>query len=157
MLFAAYTWAHFYGNYEGLVNSDTGGSRSGFTGAFDSPSFLEHAKGDLPNDRRHFLRLNGAYTLQSGIQLGGTFFYRTGRPVNSFGYHPTGPTYPYAFYTAGQPTPRGSMGRTDDVWSLSLTAGYSWSWGKTELDARVDVFNLFDNQAVLEVEEQAEW
>jgi hypothetical protein len=34
MLFAAYTWAHFYGNYEGLVNSDTGGSRSGFTGAF---------------------------------------------------------------------------------------------------------------------------
>ena len=49
------------------------------------------------------------------------------------------------------------MGRTDDVWSLDTTARHSWSWGPIEMDARVDVFNVFDNQAVIEVEELAEY
>jgi hypothetical protein len=159
LFFAAYTWSHSYGNWEGLVNSDVGHPIAGGNPAFDSPAYLEHAYGDLPNDRRHSVKVHGAHSWRNGLQLGGTFFYRTGRPVNSFGFHPTDEraVLPFAFYTDGEPTPRGSMGRTDDVWSLDLSLGYSWPWGKTELDARVSVLNLFNNHAVVEVEEQAEY
>ncbi|MCU0275027.1 MAG: TonB-dependent receptor, partial [Acidimicrobiales bacterium] len=160
ILQGSYTWSHLYGNYEGYTNSDIGQSDPGVTQTFDFPGLLDHARGDLPNDRRHTVKAFGAYTWGSGFQLGGNFFYRTGRPVNSFGLHPTDDfarAYgPDSFYTGGEPRPRGCCGRTDDVWALDAMARYQFRLGALDVSLRLDVFNLFDNDAVTEVEERAE-
>jgi outer membrane receptor protein involved in Fe transport len=159
MLRGAYTWSHSYGNYEGSVNSTQGQPFPGLTGDFDAPEFMEHSRGNLPNDRRHNLKLYGTYLWESGLLLGGNFYYRSGRPFNSFGYHPTdwlAQAYPISFYTFGEPTPRGCCGTTPDIWSLDLTLGYNWSWAGAECNARVDVFNLFGNDEIVSARERAE-
>jgi outer membrane receptor protein involved in Fe transport len=160
MVRGSYTWSHLYGNYEGYTNSDVGQSDPGLTQTFDFPALLDYASGDLPNDRRHALKAYGSYTWDSGFQLGGNLFYRTGRPINSFGLHPTDEFARSrgadSFFTGGEPRPRGCCGRTDDVWSLDLMGGYRFALGGLDLSLRVDVFNVFDNDAVTEVEERAE-
>jgi hypothetical protein len=156
----SYTWSHLYGNYEGYTNSDINQSDPGVTQTFDFPALLDYASGDLPNDRRHALKAFGSYAWDSGFQLGGNLSYRTGRPINSFGLHPTDEfarSYgPDSFFTGGEPRPRGCCGRTDDVWSLDLMGGYRFPLGGLDLVLRVDIFNVFDNDAVTEVEERAE-
>jgi len=153
----SYTWSHLYGNYEGYTNSDIGQSDPGLTQTFDTPGLLEYGDGNLPNDRRHTAKVFGAYSWPWGLQLGGNFFYNTGRPINSFGLHPTDPaTRSYgadAFYTGGEPSPRGCCGTTDSLWSLDAMARYSIQLGKVTLDLRLDVFNVFDNHAVVQVDE----
>ena len=160
MLQGSYVWSHLYGNYEGYTNSDVGQGDPGITITFDVPGQLEHARGDLPNDRRHVFKVFGAYAWPAGFQLGGNFFYSTGRPVNSFGLHPSDEdarSYgPNSFYTAGEPRARGCCGRTDDVWSLDVMARYDFRLGSLEGNLRLDVLNVFDNHAVTEVEERAE-
>ena len=122
MLQGSYTWSHLYGNYEGYTNSDIGQSDPGLTQTFDFAGLLEHAYGNLPNDRRHTVKVFGAYSWPWGLQLGGNLFYRSGRPINCFGLHPTDPAA--RSYGAGRllhqrrARPRGCCGTTDDVWSL---------------------------------------
>jgi hypothetical protein len=161
MLQASYLWAHSFGNYEGLVNSDFGSTWAGNTGSFDYPGMMEYSSGDLPNDRRHSVKLFGAYAWRSGFQVGGNVYFRTGRPINSFGAHPTDPWVRnaryFSFFTGGEPSPRGSVGRTDSVWSLDLTLKYEKSLGNARLSLRADVFNVFDGEAVIEVNESAEF
>jgi len=156
----SYVWGHLYGNYEGYTNSDIGQSDPGITQTFDFPALLEHGNGDLPNDRRHTVKAFGSYAWPLGVQLGGNFFYQTGRPINSFGLHPTDEdarSYgANSFYTNGEPRPRGCCGRTDDVWSLDVMARYDVRLAGLDLDFRIDVFNVFDNHAVTEVQERAE-
>ena len=160
MLQGSYTWSHLYGNYEGYTNSDINQSDPGITATFDYPALLEHSSGDLPNDRRHAVKLFGVYSWPVGLQLGGNFYYYTGRPINSFGLHPTDEdarSYgASSFYTNGEPRPRGCCGRTDDVWSVDAMARYDVRLGGADLSFRLDVFNVFDNHAETEVVERAE-
>jgi hypothetical protein len=157
MLEASYVWSHNYGNYEGLVDSDWGHISAGYTTNFDFRGLMDNASGDLPNDRRHFGRVYGGYRWPWGLNVGGTLFMESGRPINSFGYHPTDPWANlygrWSFYTLGEPTPRGSMGRTETIWWLDLSVRYDWRWGGADLYARVDGFNVLDNQGVSNVYE----
>lgn len=160
MLHGSYVWSHLYGNYEGYANSDVGQGDAGITQTFDTPGLLEHAYGDLPNDHRNTLKVYGAYRWPMGLSVGASMFFRTGRPINSFGMHPTDPytrTYgPVAFYTGGEPRSRGCCGRTDDVWSLDMMVRYDFHLGDLDMNLRLDVFNVFDNSAVTGVYEIAE-
>ncbi len=160
MLQGSYVWSHLYGNYEGYTNSDVGQSDPGLTVTFDVPGLLEHARGDLPNDRRHAFKAFGAYAWPVGFQLGGNLFYYTGRPINSFGLHPTdADSRSYgaiSFYTNGEPRPRGCCGRTDDVWGLDVMARYDFRLANLGLSLRLDVFNVFDTHAITGVDEGAE-
>lgn len=160
MLQGSYTWSHLYGNCEGYTNSDIGQSDPGLTQTFDFPALLEHGSGDLPNDRRHAVKVFGAYSWAGGLQLGGNFYYYTGRPINSFGLHPTDEdarSYgANAFFTGGEPRPRGCCGRTDDIWSLDAMGRWDFRLAGLDPNLRLDVFNVFDNHAVTEVAERAE-
>ncbi len=82
--------------------------------------------------------------------------WRTGRPINSFGVHPTDPdAQGYgadSFYTFGEATPRGHYGTTDDITFLDLMVKYDFRWG-VDWFVRMDVFNLFNQDAVTEVQE----
>jgi hypothetical protein len=160
MLHASYTWSHSYGNYEGWVSSDIGQDDAGATQTWDVAALMDHSRGDLPNDRRHNLKVSGSYAWDSGIQLGGFLWYRDGRPINGFGVHPTDPWAEryssFAFYNGGKPCPRGCGGRSEDVWGLDLMAKYDWRMGGTDWTLRLDVFNVFDNAYETEVNEFAE-
>jgi hypothetical protein len=160
MLQGSYTWSHSYGNYEGMVTSDFGQVNPYFTKTFDVAALTEYADGDLPNDRRHNAKLFGVYSWDSGFQVGGNAWYRSGRPVNGFGMHPTDPWAQWygvkAFYNGGEPCPRGCAGTTPESWSLDVMAKYDFRIGNTDWYARVDVFNVFNNETTLDVNEEAE-
>jgi hypothetical protein len=160
MLQGSYTWSHSYGNYEGLVNSDVGQAWPYFTTTFDVAAAIEHGSGDLPNDRRHNLKVYGAYSWPWRLQAGGFFWYRSGRPLNGFGMHPTDPwarAYaPRSFYNNGEPCPRGCSGTTDDTWGLDLSLGYDFNALGAGWRLRLDAFNLLNNDTVTEFYERAE-
>jgi hypothetical protein len=151
MLQGSYTWSHTYGNYEGTTNSDMGNAFAGMHHSFDTPGMMEYGYGDLPNDHRHNAKLFGAYAWDFGLQLGGNIFWRTGQPLNSFGFHPSDPLTQWwgysSFYTDGEPTPRGSLGRTPNVWSVDLMVKYAFTAAGLDWNVRVDVFNVTNNAA----------
>ena len=157
----AYTLAHSVGNYEGTVRSDTGESIAGVTTQFDFTGLLDGASGDLPNDRRHMLRLWGAWQFAERWQVSFAAEAASGRPRNAFGYHPDdryarlyGPS---SFYQQGRLTPRGSLGTTSDIYRLDFGLKYTRevpAGGK--LTARLDIFNVFDFDAETEVDERAD-
>jgi hypothetical protein len=166
MLEGSYTWSHLEGNYGGLVNSDFGQDSTNLNIEFDLAGEMEHSRGDLPDDRRHSLKLYGSYLFDLGLSLGGSFWFASGRPINGFGMHPTDPwtqvsalapmNGPYAFYNGGLPCPRGCGGRTPNTWSLDLTARYDFQAAGAGWHARLDVFNVLDNDDVTKVDEVAE-
>ena len=158
---ASYTWSHSYGNYEGTVRSDTGEDLAGATTQFDFAGLLDGADGDLPNDRRHQLKMWGGWEFADGWQTSAALHFSSGRPRNGFGYHPSDPYArsrgPLPFYRQGELTPRGSLGTTADVYRLDLGLKYTNDalFGGT-LIARLDVFNVLDLDAELEVDEWAD-
>jgi hypothetical protein len=157
---ASYTWSHLYGNYEGFTNSDDGiyypyGSRT-----FDVAGNMEHSDGDLPNDRRHNLKVFGSYAFDFGLQLSANAWIQSGRPISAYGLHPTDPwaraAGPYGFYRQGRPCERGCAGVTDDAWALDLGVRYSWTWLGAEWFVRVDSRNVFNNGSVVSLDQYAE-
>ncbi|MEN8162604.1 MAG: TonB-dependent receptor [Acidobacteriota bacterium] len=159
MLQGSYTWSHLYGNYEGYVRSDNGQDDAGLTTMFDFPGLMENSYGNLPQDRRHNLKMFGAYAWDSGLQVGGNFYYASGRPINSFGVHP-GHDGGFAalydaesFFTQGEAMPRGCCGTTDDIFGIDGMVKYDFQLGNVDMNVRLDVFNLFDQSGVTEVNE----
>jgi outer membrane receptor protein involved in Fe transport len=157
MLQGSYTWSHLYGNYEGYVRSDNGQDDAGITTNFDFPGLLDNSDGNLPQDRRHNLKIFGAYSWDSGLQVGGNVYYWSGRPINSFGVHPTDQFAALygneSFFTNGVAMPRGCCGTTDDIFGIDAMVKYDFQVGNMDMNVRLDVFNLFDNDGVTEVNE----
>ena len=57
----------------------------------------------------------------------------------------------------GEPVPRGSLGRTSDLYRLDLGLKYTReAFADGELTLRLDVFNLFDFDEETEVDEYAD-
>ena len=160
MLQGSYTWSHSYGNNEGFVRSDNGQDDAGITTNFDQPGLVEGAYGNLPNDRRHKVKVFGAYSLQENLTAGANFSFQSGRPKNAFGVHPTddyAAAYGVAsFYVDGELVPRGSLGNQPSTWQLDLSLSYKTMVSDYELELRGDIYNVLDNDKVLETEENAE-
>jgi hypothetical protein len=171
-----YTWSHSYGNSEGLVKSDNGQDDAGLTTDFDFPELMDGAYGNLPNDRRHNLKLFGAYALAEDLTLGFNYSLSSGRPINYFGTsHPsTEPEdvdYGYTYYEAVDTGTvldngsidydyilhsRGSMGTTSWVSRLDLNLSYSTEIAGIDTVFKVDVFNVLNADSETEVDETAE-
>lgn len=160
MLQGSYTWSHSYGNYEGWVRSDNGQDDAGITTNFDQPGLLDGAGGNLPNDRRHNLKLFGAYGFDNGLSLGGNLSIRSGRPQNAFGVHPTDEFAALygqeSFYVNGVLQPRGSLGTTPTVTRFDASAQYPFAIGNGQINLRMDIFNVFDFDEVTQINEFAE-
>lgn len=160
MLDVTYTWAHSWGNNEGYVRSDNEQTDSGLTTNFDQPGLTDGAKGNLPNDRRHQIKAQFAYEITESFTMGSNFFWRTGRPYGAFGFHPTDAFASLyeaeSFYKDGELVPRGSAGRTPNTWNLDLSLQYNMQISDHDLILRADVFNVFNNDEITEVNETAE-
>ena len=154
------TWSHNYGNYEGMIRSDNGQDDAGITTLFDFAGLLDGAYGDLPNDRRHVIKVFGTYEFFSDWQASFSGSFRDGRPRNAFGIHPTdsfAASYGVAsFFNQGIATSRGSLGRTKNVINFDLGLQYQKIINKYKFNFRMDVFNIFDSHTVTEVDEFAD-
>jgi hypothetical protein len=158
---AQYTWSHSYGNYEGMVRSDNGQDDADITTLYDFAGLLEGANGNLPNDRPHSLKLWGVWEFREGWQLNGAASYRSGRPKNAFGIHPTDSFAALygaeSFFNQGEFVPRGSLGRTSSVSRVDVGLKYETELlGGANTVFRLDVFNLFDFDTATEIDEVAD-
>ena len=149
-LWGSYTWAHSWGNHEGYVKSDNGQDDAGITQNFDQPGLVDFSSGNLPNDRRHTIKVYGTYALENGLRFSSNVFWQSGRPRNCFGVHPTDEfAYDYgasSHFCQGEGVPRGSLGNTPDVMKVDLNAQYAMEFGRTDILWSLDVFNVFNSQ-----------
>ena len=154
---ASYVWAHSWGNNEGYVRSDNGQDDAGLTTNFDQPGLTDFGYGNLPNDRRHTIKVYGNYMFDNDIRVGANFIWQSGRPVGCFGEHPTddfAAQYGNAsFYCGGEPVPRGAYGTTGDYINLDLNAQYTYEIGEQELVFSFDLFNVLNSDAAVEINE----
>jgi hypothetical protein len=166
---ASYTLAYSEGNTEGGVKSDIGQSDTNVTQDFDYKELAVDSDGYLPNDRRHAFKIFGSYSITDELAVGTNLLAQSGRPKNCLGIlfpfhggiHPYGSSFFRCGTTAAGGTgpvevkPRGTAGRMPWTWSVDLSVAYTPRWA-TGLTAKMDVFNLFNKQEIVAVEDRAE-
>ncbi|MFC3031274.1 TonB-dependent receptor domain-containing protein [Pseudoalteromonas fenneropenaei] len=164
MFKAAYTWAQSYGNAEGYVKSDNGQDDAGLTTDWDYPYLAEGAEGYLPNDRRHAIKLFGAYALADNLTVGFNASISSGRPMSAFGqgYYPDQDNYHYGqtYWVGSNFLKRGSLGRTPWVTNIDANIKYQLDdlvsgFAKSGYIA-LNIYNLFDANTVTRFYEDAE-
>ncbi|GAB3373506.1 TonB-dependent receptor [Massilia agri] len=157
----SYVWAKSRGNTEGYVKSDIGQDDAGISQDWDYPGLMEGAYGYLPNDRRHTLKLFGAYQLTPELRIGANVILQSGRPLNCLGYYAgnldeVSIEYKSAsFWCNRKLNPRGTLGRLPWTRELGLQASYQPAWFKGSTFT-VDVLNVLNARAVAQVEEAGE-
>jgi hypothetical protein len=165
---ASYTWSRSEGNAEGPVTSDFNFGDSGRTEAFDDPWVNYDAFGYLPNDRRHAIKARGVYALSDHWQVGGTLNVQSGRAISALGVgNPFDANDFHSFFIcvdncdAPDPTDRvyefrgrGNEGRTPWTYDVGASVTYLHSFGNSDLRVKLAVFNLFNQQRTIEVEEE---
>jgi hypothetical protein len=160
MFSAQYTWSKNYGNAEGYLKSDNGQDDAGLTTDWDYPSLMDGAYGNLPNDRRHVIKIFGAYTVADNLTVGLNSIIASGRPWTALGngYTPDQDLYHYGktYWVGDQKFSRGSMGRTPWTIKFDVNASYKIPVGDSQVIARVDIFNLFNAENATRYDENAE-
>jgi outer membrane receptor protein involved in Fe transport len=146
---ASYIYSKLEGNFDGLYSPFTNvGADPNISAAFDYYDFFTDGKnlnritnnGPLSNDRRHQVKLSGYYVFPFGLSVGTTAFYRSGTPITRYGYSDAYGRYEFFL------TPRGDEGRTPANYDLDLHLGYPLALGPVKVNFLVDVFNLFNTQ-----------
>jgi len=174
----SYTWSKSYGTAEGYVQSTLQQEDAGATQDFDFGSLTDGAKGYLPNDRRHVFKLFGTYQVLDDIRFGANLTVSSGRPLSCIGFVPsTVPdfnkvgghagsgdyTSASSYYCVNPSTgqtqlvPRGTAGRTPWTSQLDLNAAYTPKLAKGRLTLQVDVFNVFNSQKAVRLNEVADY
>jgi hypothetical protein len=146
-LAGSYMYSKNEGNYSGLFQQDIGYSAPNLTTDFDLPELSHNASGLLPNDRTHQAKLYGSYQWSFGLISGFFAQYVSGTPLSKRGRH--------EFFTSLRfITPRGSAGRTPDLFTIDLRTEYPLRL-KAGLTVGIfaDVFNLTDNQKPIFMDE----
>ena len=139
----SYVYSRLEGNYGGTTHDATVFIDPNYTYAFVDPNPLQRANGLLPDDRTHQAKLYGSYQWSFGVTSGLVARYLSGTPVSKLG------SFGGRFIT-----PRGSAGRTPDLFTLDLHLGYTLRFG-TALSVSLfgDLFNLTNAQKALSVDQ----
>ncbi|HVV82598.1 MAG TPA: TonB-dependent receptor [Kofleriaceae bacterium] len=148
----SYTYSRTVGNYPGLISYDNGQVDPNISSQYDLIELLSNREGPLPQDRPHYIKLDGYYTFDFKKAGRATLGWRaralSGVPRNALAGHP--------LYGIGESflLPRGEIGRTNFETSLDLHAGYARQLAKgMELELFADVFNVLDDQGTFSVDE----
>jgi outer membrane receptor for ferrienterochelin and colicin len=170
---ASYLWSKSEGNHEGPVNSDTNYGDTGMVQHWDHPANNEDY-GPLFNDRRHQIKLRGAYKLNDMWAFGSTLTAQSGGPITGFGVAwPNDSTGAASFVTEGsgggsfwhcvqncdgtweerafEYSGRGAFGRKPWIYDLSANVTWTLPSPTTDLKIRFSVFNLLNDQEVLNI------
>ena len=121
------------------------------TKEWDVPSaaWIRNRYGFLPTDRTHQLKAVAGYRFDSGLLVGGSLRFDSGRPVDEIYDWPKKETG----YGKLLAAPRGSAGRLPSALTLNLHTEYAFPLKRTSLTAFVDVFNVLNDQVEFRVEE----
>jgi hypothetical protein len=152
MMTASYTYSYYRGNYPGLFRPENGQLDPNITSEYDLVSLLPNRNGPLPGNTPNSFKIDGAYVYElnarTTLQFGGNFRADQGGPINYLGAHP--------LYGAGEAfiLPRGSAGTLPWTYSINVRAAAAYKLTSDyNLGFSVDVFNLTNQQAVQNVDE----
>ncbi|HEY0190401.1 MAG TPA: carboxypeptidase regulatory-like domain-containing protein [Kofleriaceae bacterium] len=152
LLIASYTYARERGNYPGLFSTETNQLDPNATTMYDLPDLMANRYGPLGLDRPHNFKLDGFYLFDLAkagrLTVGASFRAQSGIAHNVLASHPV--------YGVGESylLPRGSIDRSPVTNTFDLHVGYGHQLSdKVVLEAFVNVFNLFDTQDELNVDE----
>jgi len=154
---ASYIYSKLEGNYDGEFAPFTNvGADPNISAAYDYYDFFTNGsdltkitnRGNLSNDRRHQFKASGTYFTPWKVSIGLSTFWRSGTPITRYGYSDAYGRYEFFL------TKRGSEGRTPDNYDADLHIGYPWKVGAATLNVLFDVFNVFDTQRPILVDER---
>jgi hypothetical protein len=157
-----YTFSRSYGNSEGQLDSDIVQADVSTTESWDFPEVMENTNGPLANDQTHQFRLQGVYQPTPEWRLSTVTRIASGTPISCIGARPLsagGDPFGYGaayFWCNGQPSPRGSVGRTPWTYTLNVSGAWQPAFLDHKLTLSVDVFNLLGKQAVTQLFETCE-
>jgi hypothetical protein len=157
---ATYTLSFSKGNAEGPINSDTDFGDTGRTEAFDNPWVNFGGVGYLPNDRRHQIKVRGAYALGQSWEIGASLSALSGRPISALGSNnPFDDTNFDSHFIFNADTgeyelhKRGDEGRTPWLFDLGANVTFRHSFSVADLQVKLQVNNLLNQQRITEVDE----
>ncbi len=141
----SYTYSKTEGNYPGLVSYDNGQIDPNISSQYDLIELLANRVGPLPQDRPHYIKLDGYYTFDlkkaGNITVGTRLRALSGVPINALAAH---------YLYGGNESfllPRGQIGRTDFEHSLALRLIYARQLSKgMQLEFFVDLNNIYNRQ-----------
>jgi hypothetical protein len=154
---ASYVYSQIRGNFDGLYAPFTNvGADPNISAAYDYYDFFTNGRdlnkitntGPLSNDRAHQLKLTGYTVFPFGLSVGANAYYRTGTPVTRYGYSDAYGRYEFFL------TERGGEGRTPSLYEMDLHLGYPIPIGPVSVNAMLDVFNLFNTQRAVLLDER---
>jgi hypothetical protein len=154
---ASYVYSKLDGNYDGTYAPFTNvGADPNISAAYDYYDFFTNGidlnritnRGPLSNDRRHQLKLSGFYITPFKLSVGLSAYYRTGTPVTAYGFADSYSRYEFFLTT------RGALGRTPSNYDADLHLGYPLPVGPVTLNFLFDVFNVFNTQRPILLDER---
>jgi outer membrane receptor protein involved in Fe transport len=147
----SYTYSRTEGNYPGLVSYDNGQVDPNISSEFDLIELLSNRLGALPQDRPHYLKLDGYYTFDlkkaGDLTVGIRFRALSGTPEEALAGH--------YLYGANESflLPRGELGRTDFDHGLDVHIGYGKKLNQTmRIEVFADIFNIYNRQGTAAVD-----
>ncbi|HLL24125.1 MAG TPA: hypothetical protein VK427_18460, partial [Kofleriaceae bacterium] len=147
----SYTYSRTEGNYGGLYSADNGQIDPNISSQYDLIELLGNREGLLPQDRPHYIKLDGYYTFDfkkaGQLTVGTRVRALSGIPTNALAGH--------YLYGANESflLPRGQLGRTDFEHGLDLHVGYAYDLGKgREIELFFDLYNIYNRQGTFGVD-----
>jgi hypothetical protein len=150
---ASYVWERLEGNYDGTFQNSTGQLDPNINSAYDYADFMVNAQGHLSAERHSQVKFDGSYMFKGkldGLNIGLSTYWYSGLPLSAYGYSFAYQNWEYYL------VPRGSLGRGPSDWEANLHADYPIKLGRARqrLDLVVDVFNLFNRQKAIQLDER---
>ncbi|MBP6629073.1 MAG: TonB-dependent receptor [Kofleriaceae bacterium] len=148
----SYTYSRVRGNFPGLISYDNGQVDPNISSQYDLIELLANRNGPLPQERPHYIKLDGYYSFDlkkaGELTLGMRFRALSGVPIDALAPHYTyGPDESFLL-------PRGVIGRTDFEHGLDLHLGYGRDLGRgMNLEVYADLFNAYNRQGTASVDE----
>ena len=145
-IMGSYTWSHYYGNFD-QDNTSSGNDAALFIGSSNladgfGRQLWNFKEGNLKGDRRHLLKLYGAYTAPWDGRFGAYLLYQSGEPWETWDglyYGSTSSTNKYS-------EPAGSRNGPSH-WQLDLNYVHDFRFAdRHNMQLRLDLYNVFDNQ-----------
>jgi hypothetical protein len=142
---ASYVFSKLEGNYDGTFQNSTGQLDPNINSAFDYADFMVNAQGELSNEHKHQVKLDGSYVVSKGVldglSFGGSFHWLSGLPLTAYGYSFAYQNWEYYL------TPRGSLGYGPSDYETDIHVSYPIKIGTAKANIQLNVFNLFNRQS----------
>jgi len=148
----SYTYSRTEGNYPGLFQATNGQVDPNISSQYDLVELLSNHIGPLPQDRPHYIKLDGYYTFDlkkaGDLTVGIRFRALSGVPEDALaGHYLYGPNESYLL-------PRGELGRTDFDHGLDVHVGYGRMLNKNmKLEVFADIYNIYNRQGTAGVDD----